>query len=133
MDANSATKKPIGIVEPLPSLLWKTALEPQIEATATAIHIAQIASDAHISRARSSRVRPRSGTVPVGGCEIVDISHLPSRYHRKSRESREHRGQCGQQVRIECTSPTTSNGQDHHLRRTGPVFGNVTWGESPKA
>jgi hypothetical protein len=74
MDANSATKKPMGIVEPLPSLLWKIAFDPQTEAIATAIHIAQIASDAHISRARSSMVQPRSETVPVGGCEIVDIS-----------------------------------------------------------
>jgi hypothetical protein len=74
MNANSATKTPVGMLEPLPSLLWKTALGPQTEATATAIHIAKIASDAHISRARSSTVHPRSETVPLGGCEIVDIS-----------------------------------------------------------
>jgi hypothetical protein len=48
-------------------LLWKTALGPRTEATATALHIAKIASDAHISRARSSTVHPRSETVPLGG------------------------------------------------------------------
>jgi hypothetical protein len=61
MAANSATKTPIGMVEPLPSLLWKTALGPQTEATATAIHIAKIASDAQTSLLRSSETGPTPG------------------------------------------------------------------------
>src|SRR5262245_60733342 len=101
IDANSATKTPSGIVDPLPSLLWKTASGPQTDATATAIHIAKIASDAHMSRARSSQVHPRSDTVSVGGCEIVDISHLLPRHHPSSPRSRVHRGQRGTRVRID--------------------------------
>jgi hypothetical protein len=76
MVAKRATKIPDGIVEPVPSLLRKTASGPQSDVTATAIHIAEIARDAQASRARSSIIHPRSGTVSVGECERVAMSHL---------------------------------------------------------
>src|SRR5262249_60093895 len=99
IDANSATKTPVGIVDPFPSLLWKTASGPQTEETATAIHIAKIVSDAHMSRAWSNSVHPPSETPPVGGCEIVDISHLLPRSHSSSTRTGVHQGRRGYRVR----------------------------------
>ena len=61
MVANIATAIPEGIVVPLPSLLWETRSGPHTEATATAIHIAAIASDAHVS-ATSRADQPRGST-----------------------------------------------------------------------
>ena len=57
MVANSATKIPDGMVVLLPSLLDPTKSEPQTAVTATAIHIAVIASDAQTSLRRSSEVQ----------------------------------------------------------------------------
>ena len=57
MVANSPTKIPDGMVELLPSLLDPTKSEPQTAVTATAIHIAVIASDAQTSLRRSSEAQ----------------------------------------------------------------------------
>jgi hypothetical protein len=78
MVANIATAIPEGIVVLLePAPLVDTKSGPQIVAIATAIHIAKIASDAHISTTRTRWDQCRvSGETAVGGCEIVDMSHL---------------------------------------------------------
>jgi hypothetical protein len=78
MDANTATAIPDGIVVLLPpGPLLETKSAPHTALTATAIHIATIASDAHISVARSCKdQRLLSGIARADGCEMVDISHL---------------------------------------------------------
>src|SRR5215475_10569420 len=75
MQANIATTTPDGIVvllAPLP--LVDTKSGPHTALTATAIHIAVIASDAQTSAVMCSSQCCRSGTEC---CETVDIVHPP--------------------------------------------------------
>ncbi|MCE3286578.1 MAG: hypothetical protein K0S64_184 [Gaiellaceae bacterium] len=61
MDANIATAIPDGmVVLSVPDPLEETKSGPHTALTATATHIAEIASDAHISLMRSSDDRPRT-------------------------------------------------------------------------
>jgi hypothetical protein len=71
--ANIATAIPDGIVVWFVGLLDDTKSGPQTALTATAIHMAAIASDAHIS-ATKSEDQPGRSVTRVGGCEMVDIA-----------------------------------------------------------
>jgi hypothetical protein len=70
--ANIATAIPDGIVVLFVEPLEDTKSGPQTALTATAIHIAAMASDAHIS-ATKSEDQPLRSVTRAGGCEIVDI------------------------------------------------------------
>jgi hypothetical protein len=72
-NAKTVTKTAVGMVELLPSLLLNLASGPQIAVRKTAIHIAVIASDAHISETRRRNHRGRSWAIWEGSCDRVDI------------------------------------------------------------
>ena len=74
-ESEDVTKTAVGMVELLPSVLLNLASGPQIAVTKTAIHIAVIASDAHISGTSRSDRRSRSWRTSEGSCVIVDISY----------------------------------------------------------
>jgi hypothetical protein len=80
MAANIATAIPEGMVVLfVPDPLEETKSGPQTALTATAIHIAKIASEAHTSLTTKIADHPGSRTAPVGGCEMVDTSHTSFR------------------------------------------------------
>ena len=68
---------PEGIVVALaPEPLVETKAGPHTAEIATAAHMAKMASDAQVS-VTTTRVQWRvSDGISVGGCEMVDISHL---------------------------------------------------------
>ena len=77
------------MIEPLPSTLLNLASGPQIAVMGTAIHMAVIASDAHISgMSRSDDHRGRSCTTREGSCDMVDIFYTPfkARFSRRRPE-----------------------------------------------
>ena len=79
MEAKSATAIPDGMVVlfvPLPVVETKSG--PQAALQATAIHIAVIASEAHISRTWSTSNQLCSGVDRAGWCERLDMAHLLS-------------------------------------------------------
>jgi hypothetical protein len=73
IDAKIATATADGMVVLFVGLLLDTKSGPHTAATATAIHIATIASDAHISVTKN-RVQCSSLVTCVGACGMVDIS-----------------------------------------------------------
>ena len=75
IEANSATAIPEGMVVvfvPLPVVETKSG--PQTALQVTAIHIAVIASEAHISRTWSTSNQLCSGVDRAGGCERLDMA-----------------------------------------------------------